>query len=541
MAEPSLEQAESGHRLARGVAVFSSLTMLSRVLGLVRDIVWAYFFSRPILGAFIFAWRIPNTFRNLVAEGAANAAYVPVFTEYFSTKSRDEVKQLIGAVTTVTLLVLAVLTTVGIVVAPVLGTFVRGLQNVSAGEGPTEENLRLTIRLTRLVFPYLFLIGVTALGMGLLTSLRSFAAPAFSPVLLNVSIIAACVLLRDQFHPPVMSLVVGVLVGGIAQVLVQFATLARKGMYPRFGLALTHPGLRTMGLLFLPTLVGQAVGQVNLLVDSIFADSLGPDKVSSLYYANRLLQLPLGVFGVAISTVALASMSTYAAQGEMRKLIETMGRGLRMVCFVTFPAAVGLAVLRKPVIGLLFQHGDYFDEAATAEVAYALLFYLIGMASFASVKTVVSAFYAMKETRVPVVCASISMATNVGLNFLLIRPLQIGGLALATTLSFTLNLALLVTMLRRRLGTLGLAHVARAASRIGVSAALMGLAVWCVLRLTAAATPSATYGGRALQVGAPLAVGVIVYVALCSLLRVAELKEFLAGFGKTRRPVSDFD
>jgi putative peptidoglycan lipid II flippase len=533
------DQTESGRGLARGVAVFSSFTMLSRVLGLVRDIVWALFFPPDLRGAFIFAWRIPNAFRDLVAEGAANAAYVPVFSEYFTTKSRDEVKRLIGAVTTVTVLILAVLTAIGIAAAPVLGTFVRGLQSVSAADGPTDENLALTIKLTRLVFPYLFLIGVTALGMGLLTSLKSFAAPAFSPVLLNVSIIAACFLLKDRFDPPVMSLVVGVLVGGLAQVILLFGTLARRGIYPRLGLALSHPGLRMMGLLLLPTLVGQAVGQVNLLVDSIFADSLGPEKVSSLYFANRLLQLPLGVFGVAISTVALATMSTYATRGETGKLVETLRRGLGMVCFFTFPAAIGLAVLREPVIRLLFQHGAHFDEAATEEVAYALLFYLIGMASFASVKTLVSAFYSMKETRVPVLCASISMVANVGLNFLLIRPLQIGGLALATTISFTLNLVLLVTMLRRRLGTLGLTQVARAASRIGVSAALMGLAVWSVLRWTTTITSSAAISGRLVQVAGPIAVGVIVYFALCRLFRVTEVGEFLAGFGAGKRPAGD--
>jgi len=534
------ELTEGRHGLARGVAVFSSLTMLSRVLGLVRDIVWLVF-PEDMRGAFIFAWRIPNTFRNLVAEGAANAAYVPVFSEYFATKSRDEIKRLIGAVTTVTVVVLAIVTIVGMGAAPVLGTFVRGLQKVSAGEGPTEENLAFTIRLTRLVFPYLFLIGVTALGMGLLTSLKSFAAPALSPVLLNVSIIAACLLLKDQFDPPVMSLVVGVLVGGAAQVILQFGALARRGIHPRFGFNLSHPGLKMMGILILPAAIGQAVGQVNLLVDSFFAESLGPDKVSSLYYANRLLQLPLGVFGVAISTVALASMSTYAARGEMQRLVETLGRGLRMVCFVTFPAAVGLVVLRIPVIRLLFQHGPHFDESTTAEVAYALMFYLIGMTSFASVKTVVSAFYAIKETRVPVLCASISMAANVGLNFMLIRQLQIGGLALASTISFTLNLVLLLTMLRRRLGTLGLARVAGAASRIGVSAALMGLSVWGVLRWTITITSSTAIPGRLVQVAAPIAVGVVVYLIFCRLLRVTELGEFLAGFGASKRSAGDVE
>ena len=539
MSEISSDQTESGRGLARGVAVFSSFTMLSRVLGLVRDVVLSHFFVGPILGAFYFAWSIPNTLRNLVAEGAANAAYVPVFSEYFATKSRDEVKRLVGAVTTVTVVILAILTVIGIAAAPILGPFIRGLQGVSASDGPTNENLALTIKLTRTVFPYLFLIGVTALGMGLLTSLKSFAAPAFSPVLLNISIIIACLALKNQLG--VMSLAVGVLAGGVAQVLLQFVMLSRRRIYPSFGFEPRHPGLRTMGLLMLPALVGQAVGQVNLLVDKFFAASLGLNTVKSLFFANRLLQLPLGVFGVAISTVALATMATYAARGETGKLVETLRRGLRMVCFFTFPAAIGLAVLRMPVIRLIFQHGAYFDEAATGEVAYALLFYLIGMASFCSVKTVVSAFYAMKETRVPVLCASISMVANIGLNVIFIRSLGIGGLALATTISFTLNLVLLVTMLRRRLGTLGLAQVARAASRIGVSAALMGLAVWSVLRWTTTVTSSAVLTGRLVQVAAPVAVGVIVYFALCRLFRVTELGEFLAGFVRGKRPAGDLE
>ncbi|MCK5557971.1 MAG: polysaccharide biosynthesis C-terminal domain-containing protein, partial [Candidatus Hydrogenedentes bacterium] len=207
----------------------------------------------------------------------------------------------------------------------------------------------------------------------------------------------------------------------------------------------------------------------------------------------------------------------------------------------TFPAAIGLAVLREPVIRLLFQHGAYFGETATAEASHALVFYLIGMASFALVKTVVSAFYSMKETRVPVLCASISMAVNVGFNIIFVRSLGIGGLALATTLSFTLNLVLLVTMLRRRLGTLGLAQVAGAASRIGASAALMGLSVWSVLRWTTVITSSATIAGRAIQVGAPMAIGVIVYLVLCRLFRVTELGEFLAGFMRADQPASDLE
>ncbi len=226
MSEISSDQTESSRGLARGVAVFSSFTMLSRVLGLVRDVVLSHFFVGPILGAFYFAWSIPNTLRNLVAEGAANAAYVPVFSEYFATKSRDEVKRLVGAVTTVTVVILAILTVIGIAAAPILGPFIRGLQGVSASDGPTNENLALTIKLTRTVFPYLFLIGVTALGMGLLTSLKSFAAPAFSPVLLNISIIIACLALKNQLG--VMSLS-GMLIKNAIVLIAQIDLELREG------------------------------------------------------------------------------------------------------------------------------------------------------------------------------------------------------------------------------------------------------------------------------------------------------------------------
>jgi len=530
MAVITEQSSDKSGSLARGVAVFSSWTMLSRILGLVRDMLWFYSFPRDVMGAFLFAFRIPNTFRGLVAEGAANAAYVPVFSEYFATKSREQTARLIGAVTTVTVGILTLMTVAGIIFAPVLTVFVRGLQHVSEGPGPSEENLALTIALTRSVFPYLFLIGVATLGTGLLTALKSFGPPAFAPVLFNIAIIAACLTLRHTL--PIPSLVIGVLIGGAAQLLLQVGALAMRGIRFRFSRAIAHPGVKTMGLLMLPAVFGQAIGEINLLVDAFFADSLGPEKVQSLYGANRLLQLPLGVFGVAISTVALSTMSTHAARGEMRELLETLRRALRMACFMAFPASVGLIVLRVPVIRLLFQHGAYFDETATAETARALVFYLMGMASFAAVKTAVSAFYAIKETRVPVTCASISMLANVAMNFMLVRPLQLGGLALATTLSFTLNLLLLMIMLRRRLGPLGMQQLVRAVSRIGVSTAIMGVCAWIVLRTMLSVTSSSRISGQIVQVGVPLVVGLGVYLACCRLFRIQEIEEFLSGFLK---------
>jgi len=418
----------------------------------------------------------------------------------------------------------------GIAFAPVLTVFVGELRHVSEGPGPTEENLALTVALTRWVFPYLFLIGVATIGAGLLTALKSFGPPALAPVLFNIAAIAACLALRHRL--PIPSLVIGVLVGGAAQLLLQVGALALRGIRLRFNLAIGHPGVKTMGLLMLPAVFGQAIGEINLLVDAFFADSFGPEKVQSLNIANRLLQLPLGVFGVAISTVALSTMSTHAARGEMRELIETLRRGLRMACFMAFPASVGLIVLRVPVIRLLFQHGPYFDATATAETAIPLLFYLMGMASFAAVKTTVSAFYAIKETRVPVVCASISMLANVAMNFMLVRPLQLGGLALATTLSFTLNLLLLMIMLRRRLGPLGMQQLVRAVSRIGVSTAIMGVCAWIVLRTMLSVTSSSRISGQIVQVGVPLVVGLGVYLACCRLFRIQEIEEFLSGFLK---------
>jgi len=327
--------------------------------------------------------------------------------------------------------------------------------------------------LNQLIFPYLFFMGLVALSMGILNSRRHFFAPAIAPIFLNISMIVSVFLFYHLFKIPVMALALGVLAGGIIQFLFQIPFLLKKGVSFRFNFDVRHPAIRRIGLLMVPGLIGTAVYQLNVFIDTIFASFLPEGSVSYLYFADRLLEFPLGIFAMAVGMASLPSLSELASRGKVEELKETLSFALRLVSFISIPAMVGLMALRTPIINLLFQRG-VFDYSATVMTARALLCYSVGLWAIAGARTLVPAFYSLQDTWTPLKISLICLGANVVMNFILIIPLKHAGLALATSLSSVLNLILLSRKLSPKLGGFDLRGVIRSLLRIFACSLPMG-------------------------------------------------------------------
>jgi len=433
-------------KVAKAAGVVGFATLLSRIFGFLRDMVVAAFFGAGLVtDAFFVAFRIPNLLRRLVGEGALTISFIPVFTEYLKTRSREEAIKLASTAASVLSVLLVLITVLGILFSPLIVTV------LAPGFRHVPSHYELTVFLTRLMFPYIFFISLVALCMGILNSLRHFVAPAFSPILLNVSIILAAIFLRDFFAEPIYALALGVLVGGILQLLFQWPFLKKKGVVLRWRFDLTHPGVIQIGRLMLPAIFGAAVYQINVLVGTILASLLPKGSVSYLYYADRIVELPLGVFAFAVGTAALPSLSEQAVEERYREMKRTISFSLSIIFFVTIPVMVAFIYLRVPILSVLFQRGafSFTDTVLTAE---ALLYYTLGLWAFSSVRILASAFYSFQDTKMPMKGAIIALMVNVCFSLLLMGPLKHGGLALATSLGSAVNVVYLAYFLWKRIG-----------------------------------------------------------------------------------------
>lgn len=423
--------------LLRSGLIVSMMTMLSRVLGLVRDIVIANLFGAGSgADAFFVAFKIPNFLRRLFAEGAFNQAFVPVLSEYRSQRDRVAVKGLINAVAGTLGLTLAGITLLAILAAPLLvWVFAPGFSQLPEKQALTAEMLRLT-------FPYLLLISMTAFAGSILNSYDRFAVPAFTPVLLNLSLIGSAIWLTPMMAEPVMALAWGVLIAGSVQLLFQIPFLARIGLLPRPKVGWKDEGVRRIMKLMAPALFGVSVSQINLLLDTVLASFLISGSVSWLYYSDRLVELPLGVFAIAIATVILPSLSTKHAEKSQQGFAKTLDWSMRMVLLIAVPAAVALIVLAEPLLFTLFQYGAMtvhdVDMAAMSLRAYA-----VGLIAFMLIKVLAPGYYARQDTKTPVKIGIKAMVANMVFNLSLVFWLEHAGLALATSLSAFLNAGLL--------------------------------------------------------------------------------------------------
>ena len=436
-------------RLLRSAAGMSAITLASRVLGLVREQVRAHYLGTSLASdAFGLAFQIPNLLRRLVAEGAMSAGFIPVLSEVEEGEGRPAAVQFATRYFNLVLAVLTVVTALGVAGAGlVVAAFV-----LLGGREVSPEAQELTISLTRWMFPYIAFVSLAAVAQGVLNTYRVFWVSAASSVVMNLAIIGGAVLLVGAVEQPVYGFAIGVLVAGVLQFAVQVPFVMKLGFRwrPDFNIG---PQVRKALWLLVPTLFGAGVYQVNVLVSQAIAWGLGSGAVSSLQYSSRLLELTLGVFAVAISTVVLPSLSRDAAAGRLEEVRDTVLYAVRLCCFVCFPMAAALFLLREETASLLFQRGA-FSARSTSMTAYAMSFHLIGLVHIALGRIFVPVFYAFKDTRTPVWTAFIAMVVNVALCYALTDPLAHGGIALANTASALVQTTLLAVLLRRHTGPL---------------------------------------------------------------------------------------
>jgi len=506
--------------VTKAAGTVGALTFLSRILGLVRDVLIANFFGSGLSAdAFFVAFRIPNLLRRLFAEGSFSVAFIPVFTEYLQKKSRQQAVELAQVVLTVMIFILTIVTVLGIIFSPII------VRIIAPGFGSTGDKFALTVLLTRIMFPYIFLVSLLALFMGILNSIKHFAAPALAPVFLNLGMIAALVFLVPWMKTPTVGLAIGVLVGGVVQLAVQIPFLLNRGIRVGLKWRPNHPALKRIGALMLPTILGSAIYQINQLIGTLLASLLKEGSVSYLYYADRLVQFPLGVFAIAISTAVLPSLSRQAAHGDVQGLRGTLSHALRLTMFITIPAMIGLIVLREPIIRLLFQRGS-FDAIATVMTARALLFYSFGLWAFAGLRVFVSAFYSLQDTKTPVKVAVGAMLLNIVFSiFLMNTTLEHGGLALALSLASSVQLLMLVFLLRKKLGSLEGRSVLISMARSFFASLIMAACISAFAFKVFA--PAFTGGTFALTIGilAVVCVGLIIFFVSAKVLRCQELSD----------------
>lgn len=431
------EVARSG--LARSSLVVSSLTFFSRILGLVREIVFAAFFGDSAQAdAFFVAFRIPNFLRRLFAEGAFSQAFVPVLSEYRQQRSFAEVKHLVDHVAGRLSAILFVVSIIGVIAAPLLSSLF--------APGYLDDNAKfaLLVDMLRITFPYILLISLTGFAGGILNTYNHFAVPAVTPVFLNISLIACAIWLSPLFSEPVIAIAWGVIIAGIIQLMFQLPFLGHLHLIPRLRLKPKHEGVTRIITLMLPVMFSVSVGQINLLLDTVLVTFLeGDGHVSWLYYADRIMYLPLGVFAVAIATVILPNLSREHAQASVERFKEMLDWGLRCIWLIAMPATIALIALAQPLVITLYQRGEFTPESVLP-TAQALQAYALGLLAFMAVKVLGSAYFSRQDTSTPVRYGIIAMISNMLMNIVLIFPLAHVGLALATAFSSWVNAGLLL-------------------------------------------------------------------------------------------------
>lgn len=515
------------HKIARAAAIIGGATFISRILGFIRDMIVAKGFgATSAADAFYVSYRIPNLLREMFAEGSMSAAFIPVFTEYTTKRSKEETIRLAHASFTIILLILSGISIIGMIFAPTIVSL------IAPGFVSEAEKANMTILMTRIMFPFLLFVGIAAQAMGILNSLRSFAAPAMAPAMFNIVIIASTLIVSPMLDRPILGVAIGVLFGGLVQFLYQVPSLRRIGFTPGLLFDPFHPGVKRIAFLILPVMLGLSVSQINLLVNTILASYLPDGSVTYLYYGMRLIQFPLGIFGVAIATAILPTMSAQVAKGLIGEMRETLSFGMRLVLFITLPAIAGLIFFRVPIIHLLFQHGE-FDYKATLGTATALLYYSLGLWAFAGVRIAVPAFYSMQDTKTPVKIAVLSLIVNIALNILLIRPMGHGGLALASSISSSLNLMLLLWMLRDKIGRIDGRKIARSSLK-ALAASVVIILLGIIVSHNQVWGLKGSWGYKTMLLGAGMGISVAGYVIIHLFLKTEELT-YLHDLIKKRR------
>ena len=496
--------------LLRTLATVSGMTLLSRILGFVRDFVIARAFGAGLASdAFFIAFKLPNLLRRMFAEGAFSQAFVPILGEYRNQRSTDETRLLVDHVASVLLLILFVVTAIGVAAAP-------WLVWVSApGFAATPDKFELTVTLTRITFPYILFMSLVALAGGILNSWSRFALPAFTPVLLNLSFIAMALFAAPYFDPPVLALGWAVFIGGLLQLLIQFPALRKISMLPRptlrWRVAWSDPGVRRITRLMLPALLGVSVAQISLLLNTIFASFLQTGSVSWLYYADRLMEFPSGMLGAALGTILLPSLSRSHARRDTDEYSRLLDWGLRLTFLLAAPAALALAILAVPLVATLFYHGAFTPDDVE-QTRRALIAYSVGLTGLILVKVLAPGFYAQQNVRTPVKIALISLVATQAMNLAFIGWIAHAGLALSIGLAACLNAGLLFRGLRQREIYTPQAGWTGFFLRLSAALTLMGAALWLSMG-PAESWLHMNLGARVLYLAVLVVVGATTYFA----------------------------
>ena len=460
---------ESNEKLSKAAGTVSGMTLVSRVFGFFRDMVIAMAFgSSPSADAFFVAFRIPNMQRRILAEGAMTAAFIPVFTETLTKKGESVAWKLAANLFNILILVLSSASLLILIFSPAVITI------FAPGFIDEPGKFELTVKLTRCMAPYLFFIGLAAFCMGILNNMKVFALPAAAPISQNISMILSILFISPLMDEPIMGLAIGVVVGGALQLFIQLPAVLKKGMPFEKTLNFKQKEVFKIARLMGPVILGIAVYELNIMIDTLIASLLPGGSISYLYYGIRLVQLPLGIFAVALGVALLPTLSGQAAKGNLKELVQTLGFSIRLILFITIPATVGLIILREPIINTLWERGEFL-ASTTDGTAIALLYYSIGLCAYSGIKIIAPAFYSLQDTKTPAKIGIYSMILNTVLNLLLMGPLQHGGLALATSIAALFNVALLIYYLRKRLGLMGGRKILRSTLKMALAALAMGI------------------------------------------------------------------
>jgi putative peptidoglycan lipid II flippase len=519
-------------RIAHAASLAGAATLTSRILGLVREQVLAALFGAgDEMDAYFVAFRIPNLVRDLFAEGAMSAAFVPTFTRHLTLHGKQSAWRLANNVINALLLITGLLVVVGCTFAtPLVTAYAKSFESVPG-------KLELTITLARVMFPFLIFVALSVAVMGMLNSLHHYFVPSLAPATFNVvAIVCAFALtpLMPRFgYPRIMSMAIATLLGGVAQLLVQVPALRREGFRYRPTLEPADPGLHRILLLMGPGTVGLAATQLNLFVSTLLATGQGTGAVSWLQYAFRVMYLPLGLFGVSIATAVLPAAARHAAVHDTLAIRSTVSRGLTLMLMVNIPAACGLALLSHDIVRLLFERG-HFTPSDTIATAAALRIYAIGLIGYSTTRIISPVFYALGRSRVPVVLSGVSVGVNLVLSLVLVRALGFVGLALATSMAELTNATLCLFLLRMQLGGIGGRQLATALTKVALASFGMSAVVVGVSRLLYAFASA----GNTISQAAVLAA--TIGAALAALLiagRVLEIDEFATVGAEVRRRV----
>ncbi len=500
--------------VGRAALVILGATVFGRLIGLVRDQVVAFYFGMGAsTDAFFLAYKVPFLL-SLTVGGALTATFIPVFTQRLVKGDRERAWSLAGNMINAIGLVLVLLTVVLILAAPLIIPLV--------GFGFDQETADQAVFLFRILVPGVIFTGLAGLAIGVLNSLKHFGLPAFSTSAAAALAVLFVVLFQESWG--ITSLAVGTTLGAMASLLILLPQMRKEGMRLRARIDWQEPGMRHVGMLVWPILIGSAVGKVSIFADQTLASTLPEGAVSALSYSEKLFQLPLGLFVAGITVPIFPLLSEHVAANQPERLKATLNFALRLIAFVMIPATAGLVVLREPIVALLFEHGK-FAAADTERTAFALLFYSLGLFSYAGRDTLTRVFYAYHDTRTPVKISVATVFLNIAVSIVLMLFLGVGGLALGTTIALTVNFLVLVELLRRKLGPMGFGRLATSIARTTVAAVIMGAIVWAIDSILTGAVDGT--GGLGLRVGLGVFGGAFSFVGLAWIIRLPELRETL--------------